>query len=314
MYWKWDLKFVRKRVTWQIWGCFFHVNENQLKFQENMLEISKSLTLPCLVFFLIMQFPLPWISESLRQNGTFQAVLLWTMSGPSSATQDENCTSKLMDKCFLPQSFFLLLILAKQEKKVCLNWIQSEEGVILERGWELTGNFTAEGHGLDVQGVWAQDLQRELNSQSNRNTRNKPLLQVWDHWNESTRGTTRRRREMQGRDSDLIIKKWKQNNTQRQQLLEERWKQRREKFRKGNYNQRHKTDKMGSQMRGWSKRETKYMKTRKFSYTKSLQKQVRQDRRSRAWKQKDKRTGMEAVSWEHKDQGFLSWGNTCSTF
>lgn len=119
------------------------------------------------IFFLILQFPLPWISESLRQNCTFQAVLSWTLSGPASATWGENYPSKLMDKRFPPQPFFLLLILAKQEKKGCLNWIQNEQGVILERGWELTGNFKAEGHRFGV---------RELNSQSNRNTGNKPLL------------------------------------------------------------------------------------------------------------------------------------------
>lgn len=54
-------------------------------------------------------------------------------------------------------------------------------------------------------------------------------------------------------------------------------------------------------------RETEYMKTRKKG-TKCSQKQVRQNRKSRAWKEQGKRPGMEPKSWEHNDQGFLTWG------
>lgn len=53
-------------------------------------------------------------------------------------------------------------------------------------------------------------------------------------------------------------------------------------------------------------RETMYRKTRKKGSERS-QKLVRCDRRSRTWKEQGKRPAMEPMSWEHKDQGFLSW-------
>lgn len=56
---------------------------------------------------------------------------------------------------------------------------------------------------------------------------------------------------MQGRDSDLIIKKPKtKQHTETAAAGREMETRSREEFKKGNYNQRHKTDKMGSQMGG----------------------------------------------------------------
>lgn len=61
-------------------------------------------------------------------------------------------------------------------------------------------------------------------------------------------------------------------------------------------------------------RETKYIKTRKKG-TECSQKQVRQDRRGRAWKEQDKRPGMEPKCPVSTKCSVSSLGtNNCNTF
>lgn len=109
-----------------------------------------------------------------------------------------------------------------------------------------------------------------------------------------------------GKGFRLNNKKPRQNNTQRQHLLKDKWKQ--ETVRSSEREITTRSMRQIKQIPKWQveaeERETKYMKMKKKG-TKCPQKQVRQDRRSRSRKEQDKRTGVEPMSWEHKDQGFL---------
>lgn len=139
------------------------------------------------------------------------AVLLWTVSGPASATQNKNCPSKLTNTIF-PALLYLgekeLPKLNSEEKR----WHLGEAG-------ELPANFYS-GEAW----TWCMGVRPEICREKQVACQTERLgTRVRNHWNNSAQQGG----ERNGSAGKGVRLKKKNNhpNTQRQHVLEERWKQ-----------------------------------------------------------------------------------------
>lgn len=127
---------------WHLWGRDSHGrDEGFFPFEWESIQILVKCPWKCKIpdtsmagrIFVILQSPLPWISSSLGLNGTFHGSIAMNCVRSCLSYVKWELPFQMNEYTFSSPALLSFAHPGQIGEKSCLNWIQSEQGGILER-------------------------------------------------------------------------------------------------------------------------------------------------------------------------------------